>query len=76
MQCLAEPAGQAWDCSFLVAAASDCGHIEILAIIDGHTRECLAVLVEHHIGSREVTNWLGTDGVPKHFNFYTSENAP
>lgn len=24
---------------------------------------------------REVTNFLGTDGVPKYFNFYTSRNT-
>ena len=58
MQPLAEHVGQVWDCSFLAAATSYGEHIEILAIIDGQTRECLAILVEHDIGSQEVTDRL------------------
>ena len=69
MQPLAQHAGQVWDCSFLAAATSDGGHIEILAIIDGQTRECRAILVEHDIGSRQVTDWLSdlfaARGVPE-----------
>lgn len=64
-----ELAGQVWDCSFLAAATSDGGHIEILAIIDEQTRECRAILVEHDIGSQQVTDWLSdlfaARGVPE-----------
>lgn len=58
VQAVAQRTGHVWDCRFATAIASDGEHVEVLAIIDVQTGECLAILAEHHIGSQEVTDHL------------------
>ena len=47
-----------WSYDFVVAKTSDGRPFRILVILDEHTRECLAILVDRHISSQDVIDQL------------------
>ena len=66
-----------WSYDFVLARTADGRAYRVLAIMDEHTRECLAVLVKRHITSEDVIDQLYElfllRGVPEHIR---SDNGP
>jgi len=66
-----------WSYDFVVARTSDGRPFRMLTILDEYTRECLAILVERHISSQDVTDQLFNlfifRGMPEHIR---SDNGP
>ncbi len=66
-----------WSYDFMMARTSDGRAFRILTILDGYTRECLAILVNRHISTQDVNDQLFNlfvlRGIPEHIR---SDNGP
>jgi len=66
-----------WSYDFVMARTADGRSFRILAILDEHTRECLAILVKRRISSQDVIDQLFHlfvfRGIPQHIR---SDNGP
>ena len=66
-----------WSYDFVTARTADGRAFKILNILDEHTRECLAILVNRHITSQDVIeqlfNLIVFRGIPEHIR---SDNGP